>query len=160
MTIMYSKSAIALATALGAFALAVPSVSHAENQAEWLQRQMQISDGYAPPPPVLPAPDGDRAGAPTVLRSASRAAHPAKPPPRPRRVLRPPAPVFEAPACQAACAVDEGPPAQVGCPECAAIAPTREIPIHGDGIGLAAVCALLAFAAFKVTNVVGTIQRS
>jgi hypothetical protein len=48
----------------------------------------------------------------------------------------------------------------VKCPECAVIAPTREVAIHSDGIGLAAVCALLAFAAFKVTNVVGTIQRS
>ena len=38
---MYSKSAIALVAVLDAFAFAVPTVSHAADQSEWLQRQLQ-----------------------------------------------------------------------------------------------------------------------
>ncbi len=47
---MHLKSAIALAATLGAFAFATPAVSSAEDQSEWLQRQLQMTDGYAPPP--------------------------------------------------------------------------------------------------------------
>ena len=68
---MYSKSAIALVAVLGAFAFAVPTVSHAADQSEWLQRQLQMTDGYAPPP-VLLAQGGDRAAASAIRGGALR----------------------------------------------------------------------------------------
>lgn len=52
---MCAKSAIALATTLGTFVFAVPVLSTAENQFEWVERQLQMTDGYAPPPVVARA---------------------------------------------------------------------------------------------------------
>lgn len=156
---MYSKSAIALVAALSTFAIAVPTVSHAENQSEWLHRQLQISDGYASPP-VLPARDGDRAGASAVRRGALRASHPGKPAPRPRKVFQKPAKAHEATAFQEPWAGGERPPAPVGCVECGVIESTREVDMHGEGIGLAALGVLLVVAGFKVMTIAGAIQQS
>jgi hypothetical protein len=156
--IMYSQSTIALVAALSTFAFAVPTVSHAENQSEWLHRQLKITDGYAPPP-VLPAQDGDRAGASAIRRGAFRTSHPRKPAPRPRVVFQQPANAYEANACQEACAGGERPPAQARCAECGVIESTREVDMHGEGSGLAAVGVLLVLAGFKVRNIVGAIQQ-
>lgn len=156
---MYSQPAIALLAALSLFAFAVPTVSHAENQSEWLNRQLQITDGYAPPPVVLPAKDGDRAGASAIRRSASRASPPRKAP-RPRAVLQQTGNVYEeAPACRAACAGGERPPAQTGCPKCGVIELAREADMHDEGIGFAAVGVLLAVAGFKVMKIAGALQQ-
>jgi hypothetical protein len=46
---MNKKSTLALTAALGACLLTAASVSYAETQSEWLQRQLEVSDGYAPP---------------------------------------------------------------------------------------------------------------
>jgi hypothetical protein len=155
---MYSQTAIALVAALSTFAFAVPTVSHAEDQSEWLHRQLQITDGYAPPP-VLPAQHGVRAGASATRRGAFRASHRGKPAPQPRGVFQQPANAYEAPACQAACAGGERPPAQTGCPECRVIESTRQADAHGEGIGIAAVGVLLAVAGFKVMKLAGAIQQ-
>lgn len=37
-------------TVAAALLAVVPALSHAETQTEWLQRQLQITDGYVPPP--------------------------------------------------------------------------------------------------------------
>ena len=127
---MYSKSAIALVAALGTFAFAVPTVSHAADQSEWLQRQLQMTDGYAPPP-VLPAQGGDRAAASAIRGGALRTFHPGGGlAPRPRRVIRQPATAHEAPACQEACAGGERPPVQEGSAGCGVIESTREVGMH------------------------------
>jgi hypothetical protein len=67
---MKSKTAIALAAALSTSLLAAPAVSHAESQFEWVQRQLQMTDGYAPPPPAVSAKDGIRSGASTYEGTA------------------------------------------------------------------------------------------
>jgi hypothetical protein len=154
---MHSKPAIALVVAFGTFAFALPTVSHADNQSQWLQRQLQVTDGYAPPP-VLPA-QGDRAGASAIRRGALRASHPAKPAPRPRAVFQQPANTYEAPACQEACAGGERPPAQVGWAESGVIEPTRAADMRGEGTGLVAIGLLLVLAGFKVRNIVGAMQQ-
>ena len=156
---MCLKSAVALVAALGTFAFAVPAVSHAESQSEWLDRQLQMTDGYAPPR-VLPAQDGDRAGASAIRRGAFRASHHGKPAPRPRRVFQQPANAYEAPACQETCGGGERPPARVGCAPCGVIESTPEVDLHSEGIGLAAVFVLLFVAGFKVMNVSGAIQQA
>ena len=152
------RSAIALVAALGTFAFAVATVSHAENQSEWLHQQLQISDGYAPPP-VLPAQDGDRASASPIRRGAFRASHPRKPAPQVGVVFQQPASAYEALACREACAGGERPPAQVAWAESGVIKPTRKVDMHGEGTGLAAVGVLLVLAGFKVRNIVGAIQQ-
>jgi hypothetical protein len=37
-------------TFAAALVAVVPALSHAEAQTEWLQRQLQVTDGYIPPP--------------------------------------------------------------------------------------------------------------
>ena len=154
---MYSRSVLVLVAALGIFAFAAPAVSRAESQSEWLHRQLQTTDGYAPPP-ALPAQDGDRAAASTVRRVASRAPHPGKSAPRTRRVSQQRATAPETPVCRETYAVSEPSPAQAECPECRVIESTREVDLHGEGIGLAALGALLFFAGFKVMKTVGAVQ--
>lgn len=46
---MFAKHALATAAATLAIA-ALPAISPAETQTEWLQQQLQITDGYTPPP--------------------------------------------------------------------------------------------------------------
>jgi hypothetical protein len=65
---MNPKSTLALATAFGACFLAASGTSYAENQSEWLQRQLEITDGYAPPP-AQTAIVSDPARAPAYVRS-------------------------------------------------------------------------------------------
>jgi len=67
---MNSKTAIALAAALSTSLLAAPAVAHAESQFEWVQRQLQVTDGYAPPPPVVSSKDGIRSGTATYEGTA------------------------------------------------------------------------------------------
>jgi hypothetical protein len=156
---MYPKSAIALVAVLATFACAVPTVSRADDQSEWLQRQLQITDGYAPPP-MLTAPDGDRAGAAAVRRTALRASHPRKPAPRPRRVLQRAASAHEPPVCQATCAGVERPPAQVPCADCREIESPRRVDMDSEGFGIAAIGMLLLVAGFKVMKMAGALQQA
>jgi hypothetical protein len=61
---MKTKFTPALTAAIGACLLTVASVSHAESQSGWQQRQLEITDGYAPPfkpAEARPAPAGDTA---------------------------------------------------------------------------------------------------
>lgn len=152
---MYLKSAIALIAAFSVFA--IPTFSQAESQSEWLQRQLQMTDGYAPPP-VPAKKDADRAAASSVRRGAFRASHPVKPALPLRRVSQQPASAHELPGCQETQAVVERPPAQVECPECRMIEAKRDADIHGEGIGLAALGVLLFLAGFKVMRSVPTFQ--
>jgi hypothetical protein len=152
---MNSRFAIALIAAFSVFA--IPTVSHGENQSEWLQRQLQMTDGYAPPP--APAEqNADRAPASSVRRGALRVSHPVKPALSHRRVSQQPASAHELPGCQETQAVAERPPAQVECPECRMIEAKREADIHGEGLGLAALGVLLFLAGFKVMRSVPTFQ--
>lgn len=123
---MCSRTTIALVAVLGTAALAVPTVLRAEDQSEWLQRQLQITDGYAPPPALaaqggdragasvsrggalrasppeeLPAQNVHRAGASPIRHSAVRASHLGKPAPQPREVYQQPADAQEVPPCEA-----------------------------------------------------------
>ena len=66
---MKSKTAIALAAALSTSLLAAPAVAHAESRFEWVQRQLQMTDGYAPPPAVS-AKHGIRSGTATYEGTA------------------------------------------------------------------------------------------
>jgi hypothetical protein len=154
---MLSKSAIMLVAALSTFALALPTLSQAENQSEWLHQQLQITDGYAPQA-VLPAQDGDRAAASPIRRGAILAPHPEKKPAsRPRRVIQQPVTAYKVPVCQEACAGGERAPIQVEWAEYRVVESTREVDRHGEGMGLAAVGVLLVVAGFKVMKIVGAI---
>jgi hypothetical protein len=158
---MHSPSVIVLVAALSAFTFVVPSASHAETQSEWLQRQLQISDGYAPPP-VLLAQEGDRGGRSAIGRGVVQPSHPGKSALRRRVVIQQPAKAYVAAAtCQDAVAGGEPPPApvQVGCAECRVIEPKREADVHGEGLGFAALGALLVFAGFKIMKISGAIQH-
>ena len=153
---MYSKSVLVV-VARSAYSLSLHPQSRAESQSEWLHRQLQTTDGYAPPP-VLPAQDGDRAAASTVRRVASRAPHPGKSAPRTRRVSATASHRSRNPRVSRAYAVSEPSPAQAECPECRVIESKREVDLHGEGIGLAALGALLFLAGFKVMKTVGAVQ--
>lgn len=154
---MCSKFAIALIAALGVVALTAPPVARAESQSEWLERQLQTSDGYAPPP-VLPAQEVDRTAASPMRRGASRPPQAAKSVPRPRRVSQRPASAPETLACQETVAVSEPSPPRAECPDCRVIESKPGVDLHSENIGLAALGVLLLLAGFKVIKTVGAVQ--
>jgi hypothetical protein len=150
---------------LGTFALALPTPSRAESQSEWLERQLQMTDGYAPPPVLAVAVQNRHvvAAAPAIRRSPPRAVAPAKSVPRPKRVAQRPAKrtaALKTPVPPAApAASDPPPPTPVECADCGVIEPFRETDAHREDIGLAALGALLLLAAFKVAKVAGALQH-
>lgn len=155
---MCSKFPIVLVAALGALALTAPAFAHAESQSEWLHRQLQTSDGYAPPP-ALPAQEVDRTAASPVRRGAARPPQAAKPAPRPRRVSQQPASASETAVCREETpAVSEPSPPRAECPDCRVIEAAPDVEVHGENIGLAALGVLLLLAGFKVMKTVGTAQ--
>lgn len=72
--------------------------------------------------------------------------------------MQQPANAPEAAASQAVFAGAEIPASPAVCKDCGVIESKSEADIHGEGVGLAALGALLAFAGFKVMKVVGAIQ--
>lgn len=67
---MKSKTAIALAAVLSTSLFAAPAISHAESGTVWLMQQLQMTDGYAPPPPAASSGSSTYEGAAVTVNPA------------------------------------------------------------------------------------------
>lgn len=70
---MQAKHKLSAAILGALLSAAVPAVTHAESQQEWLLKQLQITDGYEPERPMAPSKKSDGNASRTDTKEAKGA---------------------------------------------------------------------------------------